>query len=56
MSRAVCSECGEPAQQVSPNDWLPAWGSAPAWSHMDGSALCPVVGANGYEPAQPEFV
>lgn len=56
MSAAICPECREPAQESPATDIAPCWGPAPAWSHEDGSALCPVVGANGYEPAQPEFV
>ncbi|MEU5448690.1 hypothetical protein [Streptomyces californicus] len=55
MSAAICPECYEPAQESQAVDIAPAWGDPPAWSHEDGSALCPVVGANGYEPAQPEF-
>ncbi|MEU6449631.1 hypothetical protein [Streptomyces sp. NPDC046979] len=56
MSRLVCSECGEAAQQVSPSDWIGAWGPAPKWSHTDGSSLCPEMGLNGYQPCQPEVV
>lgn len=54
--RAVCSQCSEPAEETSPSSWTPAWGEAPQWSHVDGEPLCPVVGANGYEPCAPEFV
>ncbi|QHA04587.1 hypothetical protein GQF42_15970 [Streptomyces broussonetiae] len=50
-----CPECGEPLQRVQPDDWIAAWGPVPEWSHFDGSSLCPVIGDNGYEPAQPEF-
>ncbi|WP_216586836.1 hypothetical protein [Streptomyces brasiliscabiei] len=53
---ARCPECFEPAVESPATDIAPCWGDPPAWSHEDGSALCPVVGANGYEPAQPEFV
>ncbi|MFE2218346.1 hypothetical protein ACFW93_41310 [Streptomyces canus] len=56
MSAAICPQCGGPAVESPAVDIAPAWGPAPAWSHEDGSALCPVVGPNGYEPAQPEFV
>ncbi|MBL1104912.1 hypothetical protein JK361_09950 [Streptomyces sp. 5-8] len=56
MSRAVCSQCGEPAVEAEPSSWTPAWGDAPRWSHEDGEPLCPVVGDNGYEPCQPEFL
>lgn len=55
MVPLVCSECSEPAQDVPPTEWLvPA--PRPRWSHLDGTPLCPVVGPNGYEPAQPEEV
>lgn len=47
----ICPECQEPAQHEQPTAWTPAWGRAPSWSHLDGEPLCPVVGANGYEPA-----
>ncbi|MEV5289953.1 hypothetical protein AB0K64_01775 [Streptomyces sp. NPDC053741] len=50
----VCSECGEPAQESTPADWIGAWGVPPGWSHLDGSSLCPVMGGSGYEPCQPE--
>ncbi len=56
MSRPVCSECGEPAVEVEPSTWIPAWGERPSWSHEDGEPLCPEVGPNGYQPCQPEFV
>jgi hypothetical protein len=56
--RAVrtCPECGEPALPRTPQDLTPVQRRAtrkPAWSHRDGSQLCPVVGRDGYEPAQP---
>ncbi|MEO6088879.1 MAG: hypothetical protein ABIQ18_37790 [Umezawaea sp.] len=57
-ARAVrkCPECGEPALPKTPQDLTPIQKRAkrkPAWSHRDGSQLCPVVGRDGYEPAQP---
>lgn len=56
MSAAICPECREPAQESPAVDIAPCWGDPPAWSYEDGSALCPVVGVSGYEPAQPEWV
>lgn len=38
-----CPECYEPAQESPATDIAPCWGP-------------PVVGASGYEPAQPEFL
>ncbi|MFC4529139.1 hypothetical protein [Sphaerisporangium dianthi] len=49
----MCPECEEPAERATPTSWTPAWGRAPSWSHLDGEPLCPVVGANGYQPATP---
>jgi hypothetical protein len=48
----ICPECKEEVEE-SPPWWAPTNGPAPSWSHLDGEPLCPVVGANGYEPAQP---
>jgi len=52
-----CPECEEPVVNQSATDPVP-WEAhgldRPEWSHADGSALCPVIGASGsYEPAQP---
>ncbi|OHV38291.1 hypothetical protein BBK14_33155 [Parafrankia soli] len=41
MTAYVCPECGE---------------SATDDAHLDGSPLCPVVGAAGYEPARAVLV
>ncbi|MGJ6962546.1 hypothetical protein ACSDR0_11615 [Streptosporangium sp. G11] len=49
----ICPECRESVQRQAPARWTPANGPAPAHSHLDGEPLCPVMGANGYEPAQP---
>ena len=46
--------CGEPAVEEPPVHWTAAYGPSPRFSHLDGEPLCPVMGANGYEPAQPE--
>jgi hypothetical protein len=49
----VCPECGEPVVRRPPTNWLPAWGPRPEYSHADGEPLCPVVGPDGYRPADP---
>lgn len=49
----VCPGCGEPARKCPPRRWFAATGPRPRWSHADGEALCPVIGANGYRPADP---
>jgi hypothetical protein len=49
-----CPGCGEPAVEDAPDRWTQAYGPAPRFSHYDGEPLCPVMGPNGYEPAQPE--
>ncbi len=53
----ICPECGEDATHRTPwNDLTPyrAHGrTAPAWSHLDGTPLCPVLGERGYQPADP---
>jgi hypothetical protein len=53
MARTVCPECEEPAQAKQPTTWNKKWGPKPDASHLDGEPLCPVIGANGYEPAKP---
>lgn len=52
----VCPQCGEPAQRHIPEDLVPAHYAdqpAPDWSHLDGTQLCPVIGPDGYRPADP---
>ena len=49
----VCPECGEPALTRPPTTWTPTWGPRPAHSHPDGEPLCPVIGDDGYQPADP---
>ena len=54
--RMQCPGCGEPAVHRPPTDLVPwqAHGNErPAWSHANGSALCPVIGPGGYLPATP---
>jgi hypothetical protein len=51
-----CPECGEDAVRRQAAGFVPreAHGLAtPAWAHIDGTSLCPVIGPSGYEPAQP---
>ena len=49
----VCPECGEPARAVPPHEWpLAGWAPRPRFSHHDGTPLCPVVGPDGYTPAE----
>jgi hypothetical protein len=50
----TCPECGEPARRVPPHDWpLSGWAAWPGFSHHDGTPLCPVIGPDGYAPADP---
>lgn len=49
-----CPECGTPARPVPPREWpLEGWLARPAASHLDGTALCPVPGPHGSQPAYP---
>jgi len=49
-----CPECGEPARAVPPRKWpLDAFLARPGASHTDGTALCPVPGPYGSQPASP---
>lgn len=52
----TCPECSEQAQPAPP-DTILSYAShgiaVPAWSHLDGEPLCPVMGPGGYEPATP---
>lgn len=52
VARMVCPVCHEPARANAPRRWVPAYGPRPAWSHVDGEPLCPVIGATGYRPAR----
>ena len=50
----ACPECGEPAHAVPPHEWpLAGWTPRPRFSHHDGTPLCPVLGPDGYTPAEP---
>src|SRR5690348_11001815 len=50
----VCPECGEPARATPPREWqLAGWTPRPRSSHHDGTPLCPVIGTDGYAPAEP---
>ncbi|GAA4907798.1 hypothetical protein [Streptomonospora salina] len=47
-----CPECEEPVQAQPPRIW--ACGTdRPAYSHLDGEPLCPVMTGAGYLPAEP---
>ncbi|WP_236718643.1 hypothetical protein [Actinoplanes sp. TFC3] len=49
-----CPECGEPARPVPPREWpLAGFAAGPGASHLDGTALCPVPGPHGSQPAEP---
>ncbi|MGX6606191.1 hypothetical protein ACWKSP_29320 [Micromonosporaceae bacterium Da 78-11] len=49
-----CPECGQPARPVPPRDWpLAGFAVRPGASHLDGTALCPVYGPHGAQPALP---
>ena len=51
----VCEECGEPAQEQPPTSMgLASLRSTKLhrYSHLDGEPLCPVMGADGYEPCR----
>lgn len=50
MPKLACAECGEPAQEQPPTAIRPAGAPGQRYSHLDGEPLCPVVGADGYEP------
>lgn len=49
----ICPECHEPVQHEAPHVWTAAWGPPPAYSHLDGQPLCPVMDKAGYRPADP---
>lgn len=51
--QVFCPECGEHAATRPPTSWTPVWGPRPAFSHLDGEPLCPVLTADGYRPARP---
>lgn len=52
----TCPECGEPVQPKPPTvsfPWVAHGLPIPRWSHLDGEPLCPVIGPDGYQPADP---
>jgi hypothetical protein len=54
-----CPECGEDAVEQAPAALVPYDAhdrAIPRYAHPDGEPLCPVMGARGYEPAQPREV
>ncbi|WP_239335073.1 hypothetical protein [Frankia sp. CiP3] len=54
----ICPECDEEVISEPPTDDLTPYAAhgltAPAWAHLDGTPLCPVIGPDGYQPAQPK--
>ncbi|WDZ90565.1 hypothetical protein [Nocardiopsis sp. HUAS JQ3] len=48
-----CPHCEEDVQEAEPLGWNVPIGPTPAYSHLDGSELCPEVTSEGYRPAQP---
>lgn len=48
-----CPECGGRLRHGKPLRWTPRWGRRPNVSHLDGTALCPVMTSEGYRPADP---
>lgn len=49
-----CPECDQPARPVPPREWpLAGFAVRPGASHLDGTALCPVYGPHGAQPAEP---
>jgi len=53
----TCPECGEPAiRAADPRpDRYPATFPPITWTHLDGEPLCPVIGPDGYQPAEPDL-
>jgi hypothetical protein len=48
-----CPECGDAVEEVAPERYL-APGVRPGYRHVsDRTALCPVMTAAGYRPAEP---
>ena len=52
--RAIfCPECGDEVEDVAPENYLVP-GVRPGYRHVsDRTALCPVIAAAGYRPAEP---
>lgn len=47
-----CPECGERAADEPPTNYITP-SVRPRYSHLsDGTALCPVISAHGYVPAE----
>jgi hypothetical protein len=44
VARVACPVCHKPARHRPPRQRMPVNGPRPAWSHVDGEPLCPVVG------------
>lgn len=53
VTQLVCPECGDAAEEMSPEDWRVP-GETPGHRHVvDRTALCPVMTDSGYRPAVP---
>ncbi len=53
VTAIFCPECGDEAEDVAPENYLVP-GVRPGYRHVsDRTALCPVVTAAGYRPAEP---
>lgn len=49
----MCPHCEEDVQENEPQGWIVPIGPTPAYSHLDGTELCPEMTSEGYQPAQP---
>ena len=49
----MCPHWEEEVHESEPSGWIVPLGDTPAYSHLDGTELCPEMTAEGYRPAQP---
>jgi hypothetical protein len=53
VTTIFCPECGDEVEDVAPENYL-VRGVRPGYRHVsDRTALCPVMTASGYRPAEP---
>jgi hypothetical protein len=53
VTAIFCPECGDEVEDVAPENYLVP-GVRPGYRHVsDRTALCPVMTAAGYRPAEP---
>ena len=53
VTAIFCPECGDDVEDVAPENYLVP-GVRPGYRHVsDRTALCPVMTAAGYRPAEP---